>query len=35
MTQAQHYYDTEDEAYANVLKAGIDSFTVDDRQRDR
>ena len=29
VTQAQHYYDTEDEAYANVLKAGIDGFTVD------
>jgi beta-glucosidase len=29
VTQAQHYYADEDEAYANVLKAGIDSFTVD------
>ena len=29
VTQAQFYYDTEDEAYANVLKAGNDSFTVD------
>ena len=29
VTQAQFYYDSEDEAYANVLKAGNDSFTVD------
>ena len=31
VTQAQFYYDTEDEAYANVLKAGNDSFTVDNQ----
>ena len=31
VTQAQHYYDDEVEAYANVLKAGVDSFTVDDK----
>ena len=31
VTQAQFYYDSEDEAYANVLKAGNDSFTVDNQ----
>ncbi|MBW8751587.1 MAG: glycoside hydrolase family 3 C-terminal domain-containing protein, partial [Propionibacteriales bacterium] len=30
VTQAQHFYDDETEAYASVLKAGVDGFTVDD-----
>ncbi|MFG1877131.1 glycoside hydrolase family 3 C-terminal domain-containing protein [Sphaerisporangium sp. NPDC049003] len=30
ITQLNHYYDTETEGFAATLKAGIDSFTVDD-----
>ena len=30
VTQSQHYFDDEDEAYAAMLKAGLDRFTVDD-----
>jgi beta-glucosidase len=30
LTEAQHYFATEDEAYAATLKAGLDSYTVDD-----
>ena len=30
VTQAQFYFDEEDEAYAAVLKAGLDGFTVDE-----
>ncbi|NUR88250.1 MAG: hypothetical protein HOY71_29535 [Nonomuraea sp.] len=30
LTQLEHYYDNEPEAYAAVLKAGLDSYTVDD-----
>lgn len=29
VTQTQHFYDDETVAYANVLKAGLDSFVVD------
>jgi beta-glucosidase len=29
LVEAQHYYDAYDEAFANVLKAGLDSFTID------
>lgn len=29
LVEAQHYYDSYDEAYANVIKAGLDSFTID------
>lgn len=32
ITQAQHFYETETEAYASMLKAGLDSFTVDDNR---
>jgi beta-glucosidase len=30
LTQAQFYFDAEDEAYAAMLKAGLDEFTVDE-----
>jgi beta-glucosidase len=30
LVEAQHYYDSYDEAYANAIKAGLDSFTIDD-----
>lgn len=30
VTQSQHFYDDETQAYASVLKAGLDGFTVDD-----
>lgn len=30
VTQAQFYFDEEDEAYAAILKAGLDGFTVDE-----
>lgn len=31
LRDAQHYYDTYDQAYAAMLKAGLDSFTIDGR----
>jgi beta-glucosidase len=34
VTQAQHFYDDETQAYASVLKAGLDGFTVDDSNPD-
>jgi beta-glucosidase len=29
LVEAQHYYEDYDEAFANVLRAGLDSFTID------